>query len=350
VSKPLDITAQGLVEPDIYARCLAALFGDDRFGAIVVGIIQTDPMTMGIKVPPILRAVGEIRSSKPVIFAGLDEGAGVPEAHVSALRALGIPYFPSTERAFRALKRLMDLSARDFAESTSAPMRLEGLPSVGGVIPEHRAKALLAQLGIPFPKGRFAATVDEAVVAADAIGYPVVIKAQSPDLSHKSDAGGVALSLADADAVRNAWTRMYQSVGLYDPSIMLEGVLVEGMGKRGVELIIGARNDPDWGPVILAGFGGVAAEVLHDVRLMTPDLTLDAIERELGCLKQAPLLHGYRGAPPLDVRAVAELIAKLGQLMTAEPSIMEIDLNPVIVYPEGEALVALDALMLTAAR
>ena len=349
VSNPLDLTAQGLVEPDLYYRTLAAVFGDDRFGSIVMGIIQTDPVTSGIKIPPILRTVSELKPTKPLIFAGLDEGAAVPADYIAQLRSFGIPYFPSTERVFRAIKRLTDLTARDFAENGAAPLPAKDLP-VHGVVPEYRAKAILAPLGIPFPKRRFASSADAAVAAADAIGYPVVIKAQSAQLSHKSDAGGVLLGLADANSVRAAYQQLLDNVAAYDAGITLDGALVEGMGKRGVELIVGARSDPDWGPVILAGFGGVTAEILQDVRLLTPDLTTDAIVAELHQLKQAALLRGFRGSPALDVGAVAEVIATLGRLLLAEPSIREVDLNPVIVYPAGEGVVALDALMLIEAN
>ena len=130
------------------------------------------------------------------------------------------------------------------------------------------------------------------------------------------------------------------------PGIVLDGVLVEAMGARGVELIVGARNDPEWGPVILVGFGGVKAEMLQDVRLLPADLTHEAIVAELRKLKQGALLDGFRGSPALDVDAVAELIAGLGRVLAGTPAIREIDLNPVIVYPEGEGVVALDALML----
>lgn len=350
VSNPLDLTAQGLVDPDLYYRTLAALFGDDRFGSVVAGIIQTDPVTVGIKLPPILRAVGELKPAKPIIFAGLDEGADISAEYIAQLRAFGIPYFPSTERALRALKRLNDFARRDFSMGDNAPLTVAGLPEQGGVIPEYRAKALLAPLGIPFPKGAFCTTVEEALSAADRIGYPVALKAQSADLSHKSDAGGVVLNLATPEELRAGWDRLYANVAAYDASLALDGALLEGMGQRGVELIIGAKSDPDWGPVILAGFGGVTAEILQDVRLLTPDLSVAAIERELDKLKQAALLRGFRGAPALDVEAVARIIATLGRLMLAEPSIREIDLNPVIAYPRGQGVVALDALMLTAPK
>lgn len=350
VSNPLDMTAQGLVEPDLYYRTLAALFGDDRFGSVVVGIIQNDPVTAAIKLPPILRAVEELKPQKPVIFAGLDEGADITAAYIDQLRADGIPYFPSTERTLRALKRLNEHARRDFSEGDSSPLPAPGLPQAGGVVPEYRAKQILGPLGIPFPRGAFCTSVEEALTAAGQIGYPVALKAQSARLNHKSDAGGVVLNLHDADELRAGWDRLYANVSAYDAALTLDGALLECMGERGAELIIGAKSDPEWGPVILAGFGGVTAEILQDVRLLTPDLTIDAITAELHKLKQSALLRGFRGSPALDVEAVAKIIATLGRVLIAEPAIREIDLNPVIVYPEGKGAIALDALMLTAAR
>ena len=126
----------------------------------------------------------------------------------------------------------------------------------------------------------------------------------------------------------------------------LDGVLVEAMGARGTELIVGARNDPEWGAVILVGFGGVQAEILQDVRLLPPDLTHEAIVAELRLLKSGALLDGWRGAPALDVDAVADIIAATGRLLLGTPGIREIDLNPVVVYPKGQGAVALDALIL----
>ena len=129
------------------------------------------------------------------------------------------------------------------------------------------------------------------------------------------------------------------------PGLVLDGILVEGMADRGVELIVGARNDPHWGPVILVGFGGVTAELLHDVRLLPPDLPHDAIVAEIRKLRMAPMLDGFRGAPKADVDAVAILVGRLGQVVAATPDIREVDLNPVIAYPDGKGALALDALI-----
>ncbi|HEX8484864.1 acetate--CoA ligase family protein [Sphingomonas sp.] len=345
VSNPMDLTAQALVDPDLYRRTLAPLLADDAFAAVVLGIIQTDAATAARKFPPITAAISALAPDKPVIFAGLDDGAAVPIDYISALRAAGVPYFPSPERAFRALRRLMAAGEQDNAQADVAPVTID-LPS--GVIPEYRAKQLLAPLGVPFPKGGFAANVDDARAIAATIGYPVVLKAQAAALSHKSDARGVILNIADEAALIAAWRQLYDNVAAYNAAITLDGGLIEAMGARGTELIVGAKNDPEWGPVILVGFGGVQAELLHDVRLLAPDLTPQVIAAELRLLKSGALLDGFRGSPALDVDAVATIISALGSLLLGTPSIREIDLNPVVVYPRGQGAVALDALILAA--
>ena len=345
VSNPLDITAQGLSQPSIYTEVLRALLDDDRVGAVMAGIIQSDPATADIKVPAILAALDGRTLTKPMIFAGLDEGARMPDHYIAALRERGVPWFPTTERVLAALARLgADRGPVEAHEP--APLALPGLADEAGVIPEYRSKALLGPLGVPFPRGTFATTPDAAVAAAQTLGYPVAMKAQASALSHKSDAGGVILNLADADAVRAAWDRMHASVAAYDATIALDGVLVEAMGPRGVEMIVGGRNDPDWGAIVLAGFGGVTAEILQDVRLFTPDMTEGEVLAELGKLKSAALLAGWRGAPALDVPALAALIVKVARLLHSEPRLAELDLNPVILYPSGQGVIALDALIL----
>ncbi|WJS98329.1 acetate--CoA ligase family protein [Novosphingobium humi] len=346
VSNPLDITAQGLSQPIIYTQSLGALMDDDRVGAVVAGIIQSDPITAKIKVPAIVAALDGREITKPLVFAGLDEGADMPAHYIADLRARGIPWFPTTERAFRALAALTRRAALDLTNAAPAPLSVAGLGDYAGVVAEYQAKALLGPLGISFPSGQFAADAEAAVAAAEAVGYPVAMKAQAAALGHKSDAGGVMLNLADADAVRAAFPKMVANVAAYDASITLDGVLIEKMGKRGLEMIVGAKNDPEWGPVVLAGFGGVTAEILADVALITPDLSEDAIVGKLYGLKQAALLKGYRGSPALDVAALAKLIRQISAVLLAEPSIAEMDLNPVILHAEGEGVVALDALML----
>ena len=346
-TNPLDITAQGLTDPDLYRRTLPPILNDEQYGSLVLGIILTDESTSALKFPPILDALQTLSPQKPVIFAALDEGAEIERNYIERLRALGVPFFPSPERAFRALARLTQSAGQSDREELPAVPQNFQLRLPNGVLPEYKSKEVLRAVGIPLPASGFARTLEEARSIARQIGYPVVLKAQSADLSHKSDVGGVVLNLADPDALTAGWERLHKGIQEALPGLALDGVLVEQMAKKGIELIAGARQDPDWGPVLLIGFGGVLAEALHDVRLLPPDLTLDAIISELYQLKSADLLRGFRGSPASDVKAAAEIVQSLGNLMRSAPAILEIDVNPVVVYPEGEGAVALDALILT---
>ena len=233
VSNPTDITAIGLSEPVIYTNLLTALLEDDRIGSVVASIIQSDPITSKIKFPAIIKVLEDGTFTKPLVFAGVDEGARVPPEYIEGLRKVGIPWFPSTERAYRAIARLADLSKRDLSDNSLPPLPLPALDGVSGVVPEYRAKDLLGPMGIAFPKSQFADSADAAVAAAEAIGYPVVMKAQAAALGHKSDAGGVILNLKTADDVRGAFDRMFANVAAYNASIVLDGVLIEQMGKMG---------------------------------------------------------------------------------------------------------------------
>ena len=172
-----------------------------------------------------------------------------------------------------------------------------------------------------------------------------MLKAQSPALAHKSDAGGVVLGVADDASLAEAWRKLHADIARARPDLQLDGVLVEAMARPGVELIVGVRNDPDWGAVLVVGLGGIWAEALRDVRVLPADLAPAAIVSELRKLKAASLLTGFRGAPALDLDAVAEIASRLGQFAGAHPEIAEIDVNPLIVYPEQAGAVAVDALI-----
>ncbi len=343
-SNPLDLTAQALVDPGLYRRTLDVLLKQADFGSIVLGIILNDESISHLKLPHIIDAIRELAPDKPVIVADIDEGEPAPRHYVEELRKLGVPFFASAERVFRALARLSASQPVD-----PGPIVRGDIPPVlaqaSGVVPEYRSKEILAAFGVALPKGAFARSVDEAVAAAEHIGYPVVLKAQSAELSHKSDAGGVLLGLETPEALRAGWARLFENVAHARPGLELDGVLIEAMGRKGVELIVGARNDRDWGPVLLVGFGGVMAELFHDARLIPANLPPREIALELDKLKSAALLRGFRGAPAVDVAAAAEIVAQLGTLIQSDPRIREIDVNPVVVYPAGEGAVALDGLL-----
>ncbi len=346
-SNPLDLTAQSLVDTDLYRRTMEPLLKDDRYGSLVLAIILTNEATSRRKLPAIIAALQGQQPAKPVIFAALDEVSDIPPAFVEQLRALGVPFFPSPERAFRALARMTDYAAWRPSPQTPSPSGPAEIALSPGTVPEYASKRVLAAIGIAVPAGDMVRDFDAAQAEAARIGYPVVLKAQSAKLSHKSDAGGVVLNITDPEALRAGWDRMHVDIARAKPDLALEGVLIERMAQRGTELIVGARNDPDWGPVLLVGLGGVWAEALRDVRLLPPDLSREEILTELKQLKGSALLWGFRGSPPLDLDAAASVISKLASLLRTVPEISEADINPLVVYPAGQGALALDALIVT---
>ena len=153
------------------------------------------------------------------------------------------------------------------------------------------------------------------------------------------------LGVRSREELLRGWSALHANVHAARPEIKLDGVLVERMSDKGLELIIGARNDPQWGAILMVGAGGVLAEAMGDIRLLSPNLPQPSILEELRKLRCGAVFSGFRGAPALDIEAVADVVATLGCLMLSASNIMEIDINPLIVYPRGRGAVALDALI-----
>jgi acyl-CoA synthetase (NDP forming) len=342
-ANPLDITAHGLVDPDLYRRTLPPILNDPQYDCLVLAIILTDEATSTLKLGPIIKALKSISTKKLVLFAGLDEGAAIPAVYVNQLREIGVPFFPTSERVFRALARISDqapLAQQERPRPLSPLLHLEH-----GTIPEFKAKQILQSIGITVPRGELATTLAEAQRIAEQIGYPIALKAQASALSHKSEVGGVALNLKNASELTTAWDEMQAEISRLLPSLQLDGILVEAMGRKGTEMIIGSHNDAQWGPVLLAGFGGIMAEALNDFRLIPPEASRATIVEEINRLQGSAILRGFRGSPELDVDAVAEVVEKLGQLALSTPSILDVDINPLVVYENGQGAIALDALI-----
>lgn len=206
---------------------------------------------------------------------------------------------------------------------------------------EVEAKHLLAEAGIPVTEAHLARTREEAERLAEAIGYPIVLKIVSDDIPHKSDVGGVQLNLADRAAVGAAFDRIVDSVRARRPEARVEGVSVQRQAPPGVEVIVGLTTDPQFGPVVMFGLGGVLVEVLHDVAFRVVPLTARDAREMIREVKGFALLQGYRGAPPADLAALESLLLKVSGLAQRHPEIAELDLNPVFAYPNGA--VAVDA-------
>ena len=191
------------------------------------------------------------------------------------------------------------------------------------------------QYGFQTPRARLARSSDEAAVATAEIGFPVALKIASPDILHKTDIGGVALGLQDADAVRGAFDRIMASVKAARPDAKVSGVEVQEMVSGGTEVIIGFLNDPQFGPVIMFGLGGVLVEVLKDVSFrIIPIATRDA-RQMIREIKGFPLLEGYRGQDPADLAALESLLLRVSGFVEQQPEVSELDLNPVFAYKDG---------------
>jgi acetate---CoA ligase (ADP-forming) len=345
-SNPLDLTAHALVDPSLYGRTLTPILTDHCIGSVVLAIILTDEPTCDLKFPPIVAALRNLRTDKPILFAAMDEGAPLQPTYIDQLRNLGVPFFPSPERALRALARATHFSAVPAAVISEPPTPAEArITLVDGISPEYRSKALLAEYGIPVPEGSLARSRDEAFSIAAEIGFPIALKAQSAELAHKSDAGGVFLNIGSPDALMTAWKRLEQNLASSLPSLKLDGVLVERMAGPGLELLVGVRNDPEWGPVLLVGSGGVLAEATRDIQLVAPDCSTASIIATFDKLRCARRLRGFPGSSPRDVEAAARIVAMLGAIVRNCPAIREIEINPLLLYAEGSGAIAIDALM-----
>jgi len=203
------------------------------------------------------------------------------------------------------------------------------------VLLEHEAKELIASYGIPVTKIHLARSEDEAVEAAGEIGFPVVLKIVSPNVIHKSDVGGVKVNLKTEEEVRNAYRDILESVKANVPNARITGILVQEFAPQGLELIIGLIRDPQFGPTVMFGLGGIFVEVYRDVSFRVAPLSeydADSMMREIKAYK---LLTGFRGMEPVDLEALKDALIKVGQIGLDIEEIAEMDLNPVIAYPKG---------------
>lgn len=204
---------------------------------------------------------------------------------------------------------------------------------------EHEAKEFLQEKGLPVPPAGLARSAEEAVACADKLGYPVVLKIVSPQIIHKTDAGGVKINLSNSEEVRHAYDEIMAKAQEYDPEARIVGALVTPLAKAGTEVIIGMTKDPNFGPVVMFGLGGVFVEVFKDVTFRVAPLTLADAKEMLEEIQGYELLQGVRGEKRRDLESLADLLLKVSELAVEEPEIREVDLNPVFVYEKGLALV-----------
>jgi acetate---CoA ligase (ADP-forming) len=336
---PLDTTAG--FSPEMLPVVTKALIDDANVGMLFISFpIRTAVPVKGFN-------EGMAHSSKPKVMVALGDTWPLAEDVEAALKESPAVFSRSSDRMLRAIA-LYTRYGRNLARprATLASPPIQGVPRLGrGSQPEWLGKKLIAAAGIRIPDGALARTADEAATLGKQIGYPVVLKAQSASLPHKTEVGGVALNLADEAALRAAWDTMMRNVKHAAPNGKLDGALIEKMSPRGIELMVGAKRDPGWGTVLLLGLGGIWVEALDDLQVLPATADKLQIIDALGKLRAAKLLVGVRGAPPADLTAAAEVVLAISGLMRCVPEISEIDVNPLMVHAKGDGATALDALI-----
>jgi len=200
---------------------------------------------------------------------------------------------------------------------------------------EPEAKAICVEYEIPVTKFKVAKNEAEAVKFAEEIGYPVVLKIVSPDIIHKSDVGGVMVDLKTAKDVKNAYRQIVQNVKKHKARAKIVGMLVQEMAPSSTEVIIGAIKDPQFGPAVMFGLGGIFVEVLKDVTFRVAPITVDEAREMIAEVKAYPLLKGYRNLPPADIEAIVQILLNTSRLVMEHQEIKELDLNPIMVYEKG---------------
>ncbi|MCO5070819.1 MAG: acetate--CoA ligase family protein [Rhizobiaceae bacterium] len=341
VVNPVDTTAQALNEMDLLANNMEVILDQGGYDALIA-FFTTVPNTRTLS-GPLRDAIAKGCERFPDRLIALEMVAD--EDVVREYEAAGFLVFEDADRAVAALAALARFN-QSF-DRAQTPREVTMAAAVGQEsMSEHAAKELLGRAGIPFLRETIVVDAEAAVEAAGAIGYPVVMKIVSPDIEHKTEIGGVLVGVSDADGVRGGFETLIQRAAKHRPDAILEGVLIAPMAKQGVEVIIGVSRDPIFGPAVMFGLGGVHVEVLKDVTFRLAPFSRDEAVRMIDEIRGRAMLSGVRGAAPSDVGALADLLVRISDFAAAHREDVEtIDLNPVVVLPEGQGAVALDALV-----
>ncbi len=347
-ANPVDVL--GDARADRYRFALEAVAGDPNVDGILV-VLTPQAMT---EIEATAGAVVALASKteKPVLACFMGEAQ--VEAGIDILTESGVPNYPFPERAARVFRAMADYrTARTRPEPEFVEFDVDrpavqdvfdGVRSEGRVtIGDAEARAILTAYGMPIPKSELAETPKQAVEVAREIGYPVVLKIASPDILHKTDVGGVKVGLQNAEDVRDAFELMTYRAQRYLPDARLWGCLVQEMvPPGGLEVLVGMNRDPQFGPLVTFGLGGIYVETLKDVTFRIAPFSPEEAEAMLDEIRARALLDGVRGEPPADKEAIVDALLRIGQLVQDFPEIVELDINPLVVYPENQGAIAID--------
>jgi acyl-CoA synthetase (NDP forming) len=340
---PVDVTAQALNDPSILDKGFELLLGKEQFPSMV-GFFTTWASSPQMA-EPLFKAVSGAVARHPDAYFALSAIAS-PEMQ-RRYEAEGVGLFEDPWRAVQAIAAATRCAERLRTPPFPLPAVPAGLPPLPKTaIGEHEAKRILAAAGIPILEERLATSAAEAA-AASSLGDRLVLKIVSPEITHKTEVGGVMLNVAASD-VASAYSELMTRVAARAPHAHLDGVLISPMLSDGVEMILGVQHDPVFGPAVLLGLGGIFVEVLRDVTFRIAPFGVEEARGMIGELRGVAMLRGARGKPPGDLDALAETLSKLSLFAAAQRGqFSSIDINPLLVRPKGHGVVALDALIVT---
>lgn len=344
VNNPFDMTAGIGYNAPAMCSALHAISDDPGVDAICVTYTITPEIwddTIACMVKAVDMAMGQ-GGMKPVFWLPLVEHSR-HRSSADTLRRAGVPLLPTGRYGCGALKKILDFSTGDYAPTDIALP--EKRHTAAHALSEYDSLRYLQSHGVEIPPQAVAVNHEQALEAARELGYPLSVKIHSADIQHKSDVGGVRLNIRNDEQLLEAFDAVMDSCARKAPGAKLEGVLLKPMLKTGAEMIIGVNNDPDFGPMVLIGMGGVFVELFQDVQLAPAPLTMEQARQMIRSLKAYPLLNGYRGSPVCDQEALARLLVDIGRMAAeGKEEIKELDLNPVFVTDQGVAIA--DALLI----
>ena len=347
-NNPLDMTATPSYDTDMFCAVMHTIADDPNVGMILIGYTLlyeiADPcihyMYAGLE-----KAMNE-GLSKPVAMLPFAENTRNPEYQEKLFR-IGVPVLPPPVYAFKLLKYLSDYVEYFNGEKTLEIAAPEKKAENAAALSEFDSKKVLAEYGVPVGEEIIATSAEEAGAFAEKTGLSYAMKIESADILHKSDVGGVQLNISGGEAAKTAFTEIMASARKHKPDARINGILMAPMMKKGVEMIIGVNNDPQFGPMVMVGMGGVFVEVFKDVALYPAPMSKGEALDMLKGLKSFKLLNGYRGSEPCDIDALCETIVSIGNFAAAnKDKLKELDINPLFVYPDGvgvaDALVVME--------
>jgi acetyltransferase len=348
VYNPIDIIGDATLER--YEKTLEVVLKDEMLHAVLILFAPTaavDPEAVAMSIVSLAKD-----TDKPIITAFMG-GKGVRGAR-KVFQNHNIPTYEYPDDAISALdamlsyRRWREKPARQYQRFEADTTRVREV--FASIIKQHRhdlieseAREILKAYGFRLPANRIARTTNEAVSAASEIGYPVVMKIASPDVLHKSDMGGVRVGVEDEAMLKEAFFDITSKIQLRQPEARILGVMVQEMIPQGREVILGITRDIQFGPMIMFGLGGIYVEVLKDVAFRIAPLSVESADAMIREIRSFPLLRGVRGEAPADIKGIRDALLRLSQMAVDFPEIIEADVNPLLVCPEGQGAVAVDA-------